>query len=98
MTLVVPPGSGPAADEPTGPAGDAPEETLPPARVRSAQGDEVVTAAVGRLATEFSGRVGPHLVVQVVRTCRRELGGSPVGALPELVERLARYRLDRHIA
>jgi hypothetical protein len=42
--------------------------------------------------------VGPQLVVQVVRTCRRELGGSPVGALPELVERLARYRLDRHIA
>ncbi|MCA0144228.1 three-helix bundle dimerization domain-containing protein [Blastococcus sp. LR1] len=76
MTLVVPPDSGPAADDPA---------------------DEAVSAAVGRLSGEFSGRVGPQLVVRVVRDCRRELGGSPVGALPELVERLARYRLDRQI-
>jgi hypothetical protein len=59
--------------------------------------DEAVAAAVGRLSGEFSGRVRPQLVVRVVRDCRRELGGSPVGALPELVERLARYRLDREI-
>lgn len=76
MTLVVPPSSGPAADEPA---------------------DEAVSAAVGRLSGEYSDRVGPQLVVRVVRDCRRELGGSPVGALPELVERLARYRLDRQI-
>ncbi|TYP82809.1 three-helix bundle dimerization domain-containing protein [Blastococcus xanthinilyticus] len=59
--------------------------------------DDAVTAAVGRLSGEFAGRVGPQLVVRVVRDCRRELGGSPVGALSELVERLARYRLDRQI-
>jgi hypothetical protein len=34
----------------------------------------------------------------VVRDCRRDLGGSPVGALPELVERLARIRLAEAIA
>jgi hypothetical protein len=94
MTLVVPPNSGAAPDEPTGPFGDAAGQSVPAPRT----GDEAVTAAVGRLAPEYAGRVGPHLVVRVVRTCRQELGGSPVGALPELVERLARYRLDRHIA
>ena len=98
MTLVVPPSSGPAGGEPTRPIRDAAGASIPRPRVRSATGDEAVIAAVRRLAPEYSGRVGPQLVVQVVRTCRRELGGSPVGALPELVERLARYRLDRHIA
>ena len=29
--------------------------------------------------------------------CRRDLGGSPVGALPELVERLARIRLQESV-
>ncbi|WP_104526420.1 three-helix bundle dimerization domain-containing protein [Blastococcus atacamensis] len=101
MTLVVPPIPGPAADEPARALDDA--ATGEP--VRAAAGDrsdaepldDSVTAAVGRLSWEFSDRVGPHLVVRVVRDCRRELGGSPVGALPELVERLARYRLDRQI-
>ncbi|RBY95800.1 hypothetical protein DQ237_11655 [Blastococcus sp. TF02-8] len=92
MTLVVPPNPGPAADEPTGPL-DGPRASLR----RDDEVDDVVAGAVGRLSGEFSGRVGPQLVVRVVRDCRRELGGSPVGALPELVERLARYRLDRHI-
>jgi hypothetical protein len=59
--------------------------------------DESVDQAVVRLAEEFSSRVGPHLVVRVVRDCRRDLGGSPVGALPELVERLARIRLSESI-
>ncbi|SEK84534.1 hypothetical protein SAMN04515665_105213 [Blastococcus sp. DSM 46786] len=85
MTLVVPPSSsGPAAGDPTGPA-------------EPAIGDDAVDAAVGRLSGEYSGRLGRRVVVRVVRDCRRDLGGSPVGALPELVERLARYRLDRHI-
>ena len=97
MTLVVPPNSGPAADEPTGPVRDGSSPSRMPARGHGVAGDESVTAAVGRLGPEFSGRVGPRLVVRVVRDARRELGGSPVGALPELVERLARYRLDRHI-
>jgi hypothetical protein len=38
------------------------------------------------------------VVVGVVQTARRELAGSPVGALPELVERLARYRLNTTIS
>jgi hypothetical protein len=52
--------------------------------------DPSVDLAVARLKEEFSDR--PQMVVRVVRDCRRELGGSPIGALPELVERLARYR------
>ena len=60
--------------------------------------DTSVESAVSRLGAEFGGRLGPQLVIRVVRDCRRELGGSPVGALPELVERLARYRLGTHIA
>lgn len=61
-------------------------------------GDPSVESAVRRLAAEFGARVGPQLVSSVVGDCRRELGGSPIGALPELVERLARYRLGMHIA
>ena len=60
--------------------------------------DPAVDQAVARLGEEFSDRVRPQLIVRVVRDCRRELGGSPVGALPELVERLARYRLDACIS
>jgi hypothetical protein len=55
--------------------------------------DLSVDQAVDRLAEEFSDRVRRQLIVRVVRDCRRDLGGSPVGALPELVERLARIRL-----
>jgi hypothetical protein len=59
--------------------------------------DRSVDDAVARLAEEFSDRVRPHLIVRVVRDCRRDLGGSPVGALPELVERLARIRLTEAV-
>jgi hypothetical protein len=55
--------------------------------------DPSVAQAVARLAVEFRHQLGPQLIVRVVRDCRRDLGGSPVGALPELVERLARHRL-----
>lgn len=61
-------------------------------------GDPAVEQAVDRLRGEYAGRVRPQLVVRVVRQSRRDLGGSPVGALPELVERLARYRLDSSIS
>lgn len=60
--------------------------------------DLSVDLAVERLAEEFSHQVGPQLIVRVVRDCRRDLGGSPVGALPELVERLARIRLSESIS
>jgi hypothetical protein len=59
--------------------------------------DNSVDDAVARLAEEFSDRVRRQLIVRVVRDCRRDLGGSPVGALPELVERLARIRLAEAI-
>ncbi len=61
------------------------------------QRDPAVELAVARLAPEFGDQVRPKVIVRVVRDCRRDLGGSPVGALPELVERLARYRLTASI-
>ena len=60
--------------------------------------DHSVDDAVARLAEEFSDRLRPQLIVRVVRDCRRDLGGSPIGAMPELVERLARIRLVDAIA
>jgi hypothetical protein len=55
--------------------------------------DPSVRAAVLRLTDEFPN-VGSRSMVFVVNTCREELRGSPDGALPELVERLARQRLQ----
>jgi hypothetical protein len=54
--------------------------------------DPAVRSAIIRLKEEFPD-LGPRAIVLVVRTCREELRGSPDGALPELVERLARQRL-----
>jgi hypothetical protein len=54
--------------------------------------DPSVRAAITRLAQEFP-ELGRRPISLVVRTCREELRGSPDGALPELVERLARQRL-----
>jgi hypothetical protein len=59
--------------------------------------DTSVDAAVVRLMAEFADQVRPQVIVRIVRDCRRDLGGSPVGALPELVERLARIRLSESI-
>jgi hypothetical protein len=60
--------------------------------------DGSVESAVARLADEFSERLRPQLIVRIVRESRRDLGGSPIGALPELVERLARFRLQESAA
>ena len=54
--------------------------------------DLSVRSALTRLSAEFP-ELGQRSIVLVVRTCREELRGSPDGALPELVERLARQRL-----
>ncbi|MCD2195835.1 hypothetical protein LQ327_20900 [Actinomycetospora endophytica] len=59
---------------------------------RTTDRDESVVAAVARLRAEFRHR-SPANVEPVVAACRRDLDGSPPGALPELVERLARQRL-----
>jgi len=56
--------------------------------------DLSVDLAVARLAREFGD---PQRIVRIVRESRRDLGGSPVGAMPELVERLARVRLQSSI-
>jgi hypothetical protein len=69
---------------------------VPPALAPSA--DSSVESAVARLAAEFSEKLRPQLIVRIVRESRRDLGGSPVGAMPELVERLARFRLQESIA
>ena len=60
--------------------------------VPSTVSDPSVRSAIARLRQEFP-EIGPGPIVLVVRTCREELRGSPAGALPELVERLARQRL-----
>jgi hypothetical protein len=56
--------------------------------------DTAVDQAVLRLTDEFSARLRPHVIGTVVRSCRRDLSGVPATALPELVERLARARLQ----
>jgi hypothetical protein len=51
-----------------------------------------VEHVVARLAAEFPRRHVAVVSVTVTR-CRRDLAGVPSGALPELLERLARQRL-----
>jgi hypothetical protein len=59
--------------------------------------ERCVVDAVHRLDREFRGTVGRHVILGVVRRSRAELDGPPPGALPELVERLARQRLLQHV-
>jgi hypothetical protein len=56
--------------------------------------DPAVEQAVVRLADEFRTRLRPQVIGTVVRTCRQDLSGVPATALPEMVERLARERLQ----
>ncbi|HYO36616.1 MAG TPA: hypothetical protein VER97_11110 [Geodermatophilus sp.] len=56
--------------------------------------DPAVEQAVARLVDEFGTRLRPQVVGSVVRSSRRDLSGVPVTALPEMVERLARTRLQ----
>ncbi|MGY1814554.1 hypothetical protein [Blastococcus sp. SYSU D00820] len=56
--------------------------------------DPAVDQAVVRLTEEFRARLRPQVIGRVVRSCRRDLSGVPATALPELVERLARARLQ----
>ena len=65
---------------------------MPLALLDGAVEDRAVDMAVDRLAEEFGER--SYVVRPVVQECRHELSGVPVSALPELVERLARYRLQ----
>ena len=60
-------------------------------------GDEERAREAGRtdrrLLAEFGALVAQTTVTRIVRSCREDLRGAPPGALPELVERLARQRL-----
>jgi hypothetical protein len=56
--------------------------------------DAAVDQAVLRLTDEFRATLRPQVIGTVVRSCRRDLSGVPATALPELVERLARARLQ----
>ncbi|BBG01023.1 MULTISPECIES: three-helix bundle dimerization domain-containing protein [Pseudonocardia] len=49
--------------------------------------------AITRLLAELGPGTSPAVVSATVREACEDLRGSPVGALPELVERLARARL-----
>jgi hypothetical protein len=55
--------------------------------------DDPVDAAVARLAAEFRDRLGPQYIRAIVQLARADLSGVPAGAVPEMVERLARHRL-----
>ncbi|WP_054813691.1 hypothetical protein [Nocardia arizonensis] len=55
--------------------------------------EQAVELMVARLGAEFRGTVSRPSIRIVVRGCLDELAGSPLGALPELGERLARQRL-----
>ena len=64
------------------------------ALARTAEDDAAVDQAVLRLTDEFRATLRPQVIGTVVRSCRRDLSGVPTSALPELVERLARARLQ----
>ena len=53
------------------------------------------TDAVSRLVDELGPAISRDAVAAAVAQACHDLRGSPVGALPELVERLARVRLDQ---
>jgi hypothetical protein len=55
--------------------------------------DDPIDAAVTRLAAEFRDRLGPQYIRTIVQLARADLSGVPAGAVPEMVERLARHRL-----
>ncbi|MGY1744117.1 three-helix bundle dimerization domain-containing protein [Blastococcus sp. SYSU D00695] len=61
---------------------------------RTTDDDAAVDQAVNRLTAEFRATLRPQVIGTVVRSCRRDLSGVPATALPELVERLARARLQ----
>jgi hypothetical protein len=48
---------------------------------------------IERLFREFEGSLPLPVIVEVTHVCRQQLSGSPITAMPELLERLARQRL-----
>jgi hypothetical protein len=62
-------------------------------RPRTERGDWV-DSTVHRLAEEFRGELAEWYVRRTVQLARADLSGVPADAMPEIVERLARYRLS----
>lgn len=52
-----------------------------------------VVDVIERLMAEFEGQLTLPAIVDVVRGCQQDLKDAPPGAVPELLERLARQRL-----
>jgi hypothetical protein len=63
----------------------------------SSSDDVLVGEAVQRLEREFRGSIHRGVIAGVVRRSRHELDSPSAGALPELVERLARQALLQHV-
>jgi hypothetical protein len=55
--------------------------------------DDSYADIVERMFREFECVLDIPTILKVVNGCRRDLQGSPAGALAELTERLARHRL-----
>jgi hypothetical protein len=55
--------------------------------------DDSYADIVERMFREYEGVLDLPTITQIVNGCRHDLQGTPVGALPELTERLARHRL-----
>jgi len=66
---------------------------MPDSAVLRTLHDDSIDLAVRRLSDEFRDRLGPQYVRRIVQLARADLSGVPAGAVPELVERLARHRL-----
>jgi len=81
------------ADSTAAEAMTAASGTGQPPPVVSVVGDSVADVTE-RLLFEFGGERDLAVISRMVLGCRAELAGVPEGALPELLERLARQRLD----
>lgn len=74
--------------------------SLPPKHVDYAAEPEALwhsgtyADVVEELFREYEDSLPLCAILAVVNGCRHDLAGSPLGAMPELLERLARYRID----
>ncbi len=67
---------------------------MPDTAVLPTPSDDSIDSAVRRLADEFRDRLGAQYIRRIVRLAHADLSGVPADAVPELVERLARHRLQ----
>jgi hypothetical protein len=74
------------------PAGDR----VGPAEPGHANAGAGVAHVTERLLAEFGSERDPASIAAAVADCRAELVTVPAGALPELLERLVRQRLQEH--